>query len=85
MDSFWGIVEQLINTLLFTLAGVVWGAILGDSSGEGIFKAKDWGILIMSYVFLNAIRFFLVFSFYPVTKRIGIGTDWQEAVFSSYA
>lgn len=64
---------------------VVWGVVIAGSSEDNSIKGKDWGFAFMSYILLNAIRFFLVFSFYPVTARIGIGTDWQEAVFSSYA
>lgn len=45
---------------------VVWGAIIGGSSEEGVFLAKDWGLLIMNYVLLNVIRFFLLFSFFPL-------------------
>lgn len=64
---------------------VVWGAIIGGSSEEGVFLAKDWGLLIMNYVLLNVIRFFLLFSFFPLNSRIGLGTDWQETFFSSFA
>lgn len=64
---------------------MVWGAIIGGSTEDDLFRAKDWGYLFMNYVLLNVIRFFLIFSFYPVTKRTGIGTDWQEGVFSAYA
>jgi len=31
------------------------------------------------------IRFALIFGFYPVTKRIGIGTNVRESLFSSWA
>ena len=31
-----------------------------------------------------AIRFFLVFVFYPCTSRIGIGQSIREAIFMSY-
>ena len=42
------------------------------------------GYLFLLYVLVTAIRFFLMFAFYPVTSRIGIGTTWPEAVFMSY-
>ena len=85
MERFWAIVEQLLNTLLFTLAGVVFGVIIGDSTDAGVFKGKDWGNLFMNYALINVIRFFLIFSFYPLTTRIGIGTNWQETLFSGFA
>jgi len=38
----------------------------------------------MLFVFVIAIRFFLVFVFYPCTSRIGIGQSIREAIFMSY-
>lgn len=64
---------------------MVWGAILGDSTGDGVFKAKDWGILVMNYILLNVIRYFLLFAFSSLITRIGLGTDWQETFFSGFA
>lgn len=99
---FWEITEYLLNTLLFTLGGCVWGDIMIDvprsfwvSSMIRLFfpeeallftdffvlaphylclVAKGW--LLLLYVFVTAIRFFLVFLFYPLTSRIGIGSSW---------
>jgi NhaP-type Na+/H+ or K+/H+ antiporter len=42
------------------------------------------GYLIAFYFLLNIIRFFLIFASYPLIARIGIGTNWREAVFMSY-
>ena len=42
------------------------------------------GYLLLLYVLITAIRFFLVFAFFPCTSRIGIGQNWREAVFFSY-
>lgn len=43
---FWEITEYLLNTLLFTLGGCVWGDILSTDSYRGDtrfeFSAKDW-------------------------------------------
>ena len=83
MESFWVLVEYLLNTLLFTLGGVVWGAVVADEAGEE-FNAKDWGYLILLYVLVQAIRFFLVFAFYPILSRIGLKSNWREAVFLSF-
>jgi NhaP-type Na+/H+ or K+/H+ antiporter len=38
----------------------------------------------MLFVFVVLIRFFLVFSFFPCTSRIGIGQNIREAIFMSY-
>lgn len=75
---FWEITEYLLNTLLFTLGGCLWGETISK------FEGKDWGYLFMLYALVIVIRFFLVFAFYPITANIGIGTSWREAVFMAY-
>jgi NhaP-type Na+/H+ or K+/H+ antiporter len=90
MHHFWEITEWLLNTLLFTLAGCVFGGTLIDSDkqtaeNERLFEPRDWGYLFVLFFLLQAIRFFLIFSFYPLTSVIGISTSWQEAVFMGYS
>mmetsp|Transcript_11154 Transcript_11154/g.19589 ORF Transcript_11154/g.19589 Transcript_11154/m.19589 type:complete len:998 (+) Transcript_11154:30-3023(+) len=84
---FWEITEYLLNTLLFTLGGCVWGDIISyrQDDGELLFNGLDWGYLLLLFILITIIRFFLVFAFYPITSRIGIGTSWREAVFMSYS
>lgn len=84
MNSFWILVEQLLNTLLFTLAGAVWGGVIGDAAGS-TWNGKDWGYMILVYVMVNIIRFFLIGAFYPIFSRLGLGSSWQEATFLAYA
>ena len=89
-DAFWEITEVLLNTLLFTLAGCVFGGMLVDSDPKSVenvklFEPQDWGYLFVLFLLLLAIRFFLLFAFYPLISKIGIGTSWQEAVFMSYS
>lgn len=81
MSHFWEITEVLLNTLLFTLAGCIFGGMLVD---PGQYK-HDWGYLFVLFLLLQAIRFFLIFAFYPLISVIGIGTSWQEAIFMSYS
>jgi NhaP-type Na+/H+ or K+/H+ antiporter len=90
MHNFWEITEVLLNTLLFTLAGCIFGGMLVDSNKqtaalERIFEPEDWGYLFALFFFLLAIRFFLNFAFYPLVSKIGIGSSWQEAMFMSYS
>lgn len=62
----------------------MWGAVVADDDEREGFNAKDWGYLILLYVFVQAIRFFLVFAFYPVLSRIGLKSNWREAIFLSF-
>jgi NhaP-type Na+/H+ or K+/H+ antiporter len=49
------------------------------------FGGQEWGYLVLLYLYLIAVRYLLVFAFYPVTKSIGLGTNVKESVFMSYA
>ena len=84
MESFWHLVEHFLNTILFSLGGVVWGSIISNA-GESKFDGKDWGYLFVLYICIQAIRFLLNIIFYPLLSRIGLGLNWQEAFFLSYA
>lgn len=89
MSHFWEITEVLLNTLLFTLAGCIFGGMLVDpghqDTDKTIFVPHDWGYLFVLFPLLLAIRCFLLFAFYPLISVIGIGTSWQEAIFMSYS
>ena len=74
---FWQVTAELLNTLLFVLGGALWGDILSHDTFST--NAKDWGYLALLFVILIVIRFFLVFGLYPVTARIGIGTNVKES------
>lgn len=86
--DFWHITEHLLNTLLFLLAGTVWGDIIADDKNlvgtQLLFEGKDYGYLLILFLLLIVIRFFLTFAVFPLTSRIGIRSSWQEAVFMSY-
>jgi hypothetical protein len=41
--------------------------------------------LFALFLILNGLRLVLVFSFYPLLSRIGLGTHWREALFMSYS
>lgn len=84
-EDFWSLVEHFLNTVLFTLGGMVWGEIIANTDSEKQFTSKDWGYLFVLYIFLILIRFALMFASYPITVSIGLRTNWQETVFSSYA
>lgn len=83
MDSFWSLVEHLLNTLLFALGGAVWGQIISNVDPRE-FGLTDWGYLILLYVMLTVIRTFLIAAFYPAISSIGLKSSLKEAVFMSY-
>ena len=79
---FWQVTAELLNTLLFVLGGCLWGDLLSKDTFSA--TAEDWGYLALLFVILIAIRFLLVFGLYPLTSRIGIGTNVKESIFMSY-
>ena len=84
MNSFWDLLEHLLNTLLFALAGIEFGSIIAVEDDELRWTGTEWGYLIVLYLFLTLIRFGLMFAFFPIVSRIGIKSTWQEATFSSW-
>lgn len=87
LEDFWDLVEHLLNTVLFTLGGLVWGSVIANDPKypDQRFTAKDWGYLFMLYVFLMVIRYALFIGFFPLTYYLGISTNWKEQFFQSYA
>ncbi|KAL7519617.1 hypothetical protein ACHAWX_004377 [Stephanocyclus meneghinianus] len=78
-EDFWHIMENLLNTVLFTVGGAVWGGIINFGGME------DWLYLLILYASLYAIRALLVLIFFPITSNIGIKQNWQEACFMAHA
>jgi len=83
LDNFWLILEYLLNTILFCLAGCEWGKIAANTTGR--ITAQDYGYLVGLYVFLTVIRFALIFFFYPLVSRIGLKTNISESIFMAFA
>jgi len=81
MEDFWGLLEHLLNTLLFTLGGAVWGSIIANTDEREDFAGFDWGYLVLLYIFVIVIRAVCLLVFYPVFSNIGMETNWQESVF----
>jgi NhaP-type Na+/H+ or K+/H+ antiporter len=84
MESFWSLVEHLLNTVVFALGG--WG-LRGQivASPDREWDALDWGHMFALYITLNVIRYLMLFCCYPLLARNGLGTNWQETFFSSFA
>ncbi|MGK3741269.1 MAG: NhaP-type Na+/H+ or K+/H+ antiporter [Bacillariaceae sp.] len=84
MDDFFSITEHILNTILFTLGGLVWGAEIVRNHNSLLWSGTDWGYLILLYVLLHVIRACLFVSVYPITSRIGLSTTWPETLFQIY-
>jgi len=80
MDSYLKLMEHILNTLLFTLGGVVWGGSIANLG----FSVSEWMYLVLLYALIMVIRVFQVGLFYPLFSSIGLQSNWKEAVFLSY-
>ena len=84
LDDFWVLLEHLLNTVLFTLGGAVWGTIISNGESHGTFEGRDWGYLLVLYILLTVIRALLFIIAYPITSRMGLKTNMKETVFQVY-
>jgi hypothetical protein len=84
LEDSMALLEHLLNTVLFTLGGIVWGTVVVTGEKLGTWGGKDWGYLILLYILLHVIRALLFGLAYPVTVRIGLQTDVKETVFQVY-
>ena len=69
-------IEFIANTTLFVLAGLIIGnnfLALDDIGG------REWGYLVVLYVFVYLIRLTIVALFYPILMRLGYGLSVREA------
>jgi NhaP-type Na+/H+ or K+/H+ antiporter len=84
MESYLILADYLLNTLLFTLGGTIWAAISFENKESYQIQGEDWGWLFILYLLVMLIRFVQVGLFYPVISRIGLKSEWREAVFLAY-
>lgn len=84
LEDFLTLVEHILNTILFTLGGIVWGAVIATGEREGIWGAREWGYLILLFILMNALRALQFVLAYPITVRIGLKTNWQETAFQIF-
>mmetsp|Transcript_22808 Transcript_22808/g.33682 ORF Transcript_22808/g.33682 Transcript_22808/m.33682 type:complete len:885 (-) Transcript_22808:166-2820(-) len=91
MGKFWDLFEHILNTILFTLGGLVWGTVITNQRGMikygaeyALIGGRQWGILFAIYFFCLVLRACLVFGFYPLVSRIGLKSSIKEAVFMTW-
>jgi NhaP-type Na+/H+ or K+/H+ antiporter len=85
MDTYLKLLENLLNTLLFTLGGTVFGEVIANSEERAHFTKIEWLSLFILYVSIMIIRAFQVLLFYPILVRVGLSTNWKEMAFFSFA
>lgn len=85
MDTYLKLLEHLLNTLLFTLGGTVFGTVIANSDERAHFTGTEWLSLFILYAFVMIIRGVQVTLFYPIIVHSGLSTNWKEMTFFSFA
>jgi hypothetical protein len=57
--------------------------VIANGGKEKLFTGRDWGYLVLLYIFLTVIRAFLFASVYPLTSRIGLKVCYSGLSFGT--
>ena len=80
METVWGAVEWICNTLIFFFAGL--------ESGYAVYKHGEWkdlSMVVTLYVILFFIRVFVVGVLYPIVSRGTLKCSVHDAMFMTWA
>ena len=84
LHGFYEMVAEMLNTIIFLIAGCKLGYILSDASFLPLFEAKlEWNYLAMillMYPIVLVARGAGVALHFPLLKRLGTRATWKEAV-----
>jgi NhaP-type Na+/H+ or K+/H+ antiporter len=80
MHNVWGMIEWILNTFIFLLAGL----IIGDRVLEKV-KLEDVGYLFVLYLLLMLVRCFVIALLFPLLSSMGHRCTRNEAIFMSWA
>jgi NhaP-type Na+/H+ or K+/H+ antiporter len=83
MGNYTALMQQLLNTLLFTLGGSVFGSIISGLRSHAL-TGTDWGYLVVLVVLVEIMRYVQVFACYPLISRIGLETNVKESAFLGF-
>jgi NhaP-type Na+/H+ or K+/H+ antiporter len=80
MHNVWAVVEWFGNTMIFLLAGLIFGTRTLESV-----DSIDWLYLFVLYVFLHLVRLLIVVVCYPFLRKLGHPVSMYDAVFIVWA
>merc|ERR1719463_71366 len=83
VEVVWNVFEDVANTLIFILAGLIVGGIVVER--QDVITQQDYLWLFFLYFILLIIRGIVVFSCFPLLRVMGAGMTWQEAVVSTWS
>lgn len=73
VEHVWHAIEFIGNTLIFLLAGSIFGQLIVEKAGP-----SDWWLLIQTWAAMMVIRGTMLVVLYPILSRIGHGLSLKE-------
>lgn len=80
MSDIWEFLEWIANTCIFLLAGLILGSTLNTAT-----ILNDLGCLLLLYTFLILSRAAMIFTLYPIFRKIGYDVSINEAIFMCWS
>ena len=81
LHSFYELMAQVLNTLIFLIAGCRLGVILGADNFEPIFSHPAFLLMVvLIYPIVLAARAVAILMVYPLIRYTGTKCSWREAV-----
>lgn len=77
MENVWHAIEYFGNTIIFALAGLIFGNIIYEYSAA--IQPAQYGHVFIVYLILYASRFVMILLFYPLLAKMGYGLKANEA------
>lgn len=82
MHDFWNIASTNIESIVFILAGMLFGMQIVDSNNIG---SKEISMLIFLFIMLHFVRGLVIWVHFPILKRLGYGLTIKEALIMTLA
>mmetsp|Transcript_2828 Transcript_2828/g.6619 ORF Transcript_2828/g.6619 Transcript_2828/m.6619 type:complete len:881 (-) Transcript_2828:125-2767(-) len=83
MRTVWEALEFVGNTLIFLLAGLLFGHKC--FARTSVLNGRDVGYLFLLYIVVTAIRAFMIVFLWPILNLVGTKLTWQESVVMVHA
>lgn len=83
MHTIWEAIEFIGNTLIFFLAGLIFGGICVSRSDH--ISIVDYGYLLLLYVVVTIIRLMMIAVLWWPMNMVGTHVKWQEVVVMTWS
>ncbi len=82
LDNFWVMLEFIANTLIFFATGLI---VVGQGLLSENIRQADWGYMLLLYIWLIAVRAFMLILSWPVFQCGQYSVSWQQMLVINHA